>query len=158
MGICKDFWFEDFEKYLRLERDLGATFFFIPFKNRPGDKVQRPHANRRAAAYDVRQEGALLQSIMDMGHEVGVHGIDAWHNADKGREEHRRLTEITQKANLGVRMHWLCFDASSPQVLEQAGFQYDSTFGYNQTVGYRAGTTQVFRPKGTSTFSSCHCI
>jgi len=31
-------------------------------------------------------------------------------------------------------------------VLETAGAAYDSTIGYNETVGYRAGTTQVFKP------------
>ena len=149
LRICKDFWFEDFERFLRLERDLKATFFFIPFKNRPGDKVQRRHAERRAAAYDVNEERALLQNLMHMGHEVAVHGIDAWHSVEKGHQEHRRLAEATQRANLGVRIHWLCFDDSSPQILDEAGFQYDSTVGYNETVGYKAGTMQVFRPKGT---------
>jgi hypothetical protein len=44
-----------------------------------------------------------------------------------------------------VRMHWLYFDADSPRRLEAAGFDYDSTCGYNDAVGYRAGTSQVFR-------------
>jgi hypothetical protein len=30
--------------------------------------------------------------------------------------------------------------------LEEAGFAYDSTVGYNETVGYRAGTNQVYKP------------
>ena len=29
--------------------------------------------------------------------------------------------------------------------LEKAGFSYDSTVGYNETIGYRAGTAQVFK-------------
>src|SRR5207247_5194881 len=43
-------------------------------------------------------------------------------------------------------MHWLYADEHSPATLEKAGFAYDSTSGYNGTVGYRAGTTQVFKP------------
>ena len=43
-------------------------------------------------------------------------------------------------------MHWLYSDEKSPVVLEEAGFSYDSTVGYNETVGYRAGTSQVFKP------------
>ena len=46
-------------------------------------------------------------------------------------------------------MHWLFFDSESPRKLDEAGFFYDSTFGYNETVGYRAGSTQAFRPFGT---------
>ena len=34
--------------------------------------------------------------------------------------------------------------------LEEAGFSYDSTVGYNETVGYRAGTTQVYKPLETA--------
>ena len=147
MGICKDFWFEDFGKFADLERDLKATYFFIPFKNRPGENLPRRHPERRAA-YDVTEEKGLLQKLTGMGFETGVHGIDAWHNADKGREEHRRLAQTTGESRLGVRMHWLCFDASSPRILEEAGFDYDSTFGYNDAVGYRAGTSQVFLPIG----------
>jgi hypothetical protein len=30
--------------------------------------------------------------------------------------------------------------------LEDAGFSYDSTFGYNDAVGYRAGTAQAYKP------------
>jgi hypothetical protein len=43
-------------------------------------------------------------------------------------------------------MHWLYFDEESPRILDRAGFSYDSTFGYNDALGFRAGTTQVFSP------------
>jgi len=43
-------------------------------------------------------------------------------------------------------MHWLYFNESSPAILERAGFLYDSTVGYNETIGFRAGTTQGFKP------------
>jgi hypothetical protein len=45
-------------------------------------------------------------------------------------------------------MHWLYYDEKSPAVLESAEASYDSTIGYNETVGYRAGTTQVYKPLG----------
>jgi hypothetical protein len=47
-------------------------------------------------------------------------------------------------------MHWLYFDEQSPMTLERAGFDYDSTVGYNETVGYRAGTCQVYKPLNAS--------
>ena len=36
--------------------------------------------------------------------------------------------------------------------LEKAGFSYDSTVGYNETIGYRAGTAQVFKHPGRRSF------
>jgi hypothetical protein len=150
LGTRKDFWLEDFDRFLELERHLKATYFFIPFKGRPGEKVRRPHPTRRAAAYDVIHEAPLLKRLVDSGHEVGVHGIDAWHSAERGREELCRVASASGQSKLGTRMHWLCFDSSSPRILEQAGFQYDSTVGYNDTVGCRAGTFQAFRPPGAA--------
>ncbi len=47
-------------------------------------------------------------------------------------------------------MHWLFMSRQTPEVLAQAGFKYDSTCGYNEEVGFRAGTAQVFRPAGTA--------
>ena len=55
------------------------------------------------------------------------------------------LTSLTGRTTAGVRMHWLYFEPDSPRRLEAAGFDYDSTWGYNDAVGYRAGTSQVFR-------------
>ena len=48
-------------------------------------------------------------------------------------------------------MHWLYFDDLSPAILDEAGFSYDSTWGYNDAIGYRAGTSQVFQFPGTKT-------
>src|SRR5262249_42970877 len=84
------------------------------------------------------------------GHEVGLHGIDAWTDSARGSVELQEIRKLTGAVETGVRMHWLYFDQNSPIALEKAGASYDSTVGYNETVGYRAGTTQVYRPLGTT--------
>jgi hypothetical protein len=48
-------------------------------------------------------------------------------------------------------MHWLYFSENAPETLEAAGFDYDSTCGFNDAVGYKAGTSQSFRLPGTRT-------
>jgi hypothetical protein len=63
---------------------------------------------------------------------------------EKGKQELDRIVQVTGQDSIGVRMHWLCFDHNSPVVLEQAGFDYDATCGYNEMIGYKAGTVQVF--------------
>jgi peptidoglycan/xylan/chitin deacetylase (PgdA/CDA1 family) len=151
LGFCRDPWLEDFDRYLKIERDTKSTYFFIPFRNRPGENVDRPHATRRAAAYDIANEELLLRRLEDAGHEIGVHGIDAWHSTEAGREERRKVAELTGDPPRGIRMHWLCWDDSSARKVEQAGFAYDSTFGYNDTVGFRSGTLQAFQPPGATT-------
>jgi hypothetical protein len=48
--------------------------------------------------------------------------------------------------DIGVRMHWLYANEHSPVTLEKAGADYDSSIGYNEAVGYRAGTNQAYKP------------
>ncbi len=149
-GWAKDFW-EPFDWYLEVEEGLPATYFLIPFKRRAGEKVPGPHASRRATAYDIKDLPHETTMLLKKGCELGVHGLDAWHSADKGRSELNTISSVTGESNIGIRMHWLLCDANTPSVLEQAGYAYDSTFGYNETVGYRAGTGQVFRPLSAKT-------
>ena len=87
-----------------------------------------------------------FESCGTAGCEVGLHGIDAWIDSSRGSEELEEIRRLTGASKVGVRMHWLYYDRESPQALEQAGAAYDSTIGYNGTVGYRAGTTQVYKP------------
>ena len=150
LGWAKDFW-EPFEWYLQVERNLPATYYLIPFKHRPGDRVPGARGARRATAYDVTDLQHWTAALMKEGCELGVHGIDAWNDVEKGRDELERIAAVTGQPNVGVRMHWLLRDAHTPVVLERAGYAYDATAGYNETVGYRNGTTQVFRPLGAQT-------
>lgn len=149
-GWAKDFW-EPFEWYLQAEKGLSATYFLIPFKRFAGENVRDRHASRRASSYDITDVLPQTAVLRKQGCEIGVHGIDAWHNAERGREEMARTTAVTGEPNPGIRMHWLLADTNTASLLEQAGFAYDSTCGYNETAGYRAGTGQVFRPLSAQT-------
>jgi hypothetical protein len=150
LGWARDFW-SPFGWYLRVEKDLPATYFLIPFKRQSGEHVQGPHATRRATAYDVDDLHQWAAILRREGCELGVHGIDAWHSIEKGRAELKRVQQITGESAIGTRIHWLLCNSNSASVLEKSGYAYDSTAGYNETVGYRSGTTQVFRPLGTTT-------
>jgi hypothetical protein len=147
MGIVKDFWMP-FDRYREIEKDFHSTFFIIPFKNDPGLEHNDKTCTRRATRYDCSDIREEIKSLLLQGCEIGVHGIDAWRDAVKGRREFERIHEITGVFVSGIRMHWLYFKNQSPQILEEAGFRYDSTLGYNDAVGYRAGTVQVYRPIG----------
>jgi hypothetical protein len=149
MGLRKDFWLS-FENYLRIEKGLKSTYFFIPFKGRPGDKVTMPKPSFRATRYDIKDVQDWAKLLLKEGYEVGVHGIDSWHDQEKGRLELNEIAKTIGVKVTGIRMHWLCFDSNSPKMLEEAGFEYDSTFGYNDAVGFRAGTSQAFRFLGTN--------
>jgi hypothetical protein len=120
----------------------------IPRRDYAGRLSYDSAPSTRACRYSLDQLRPKLRKIISTGREVGVHGLDAWLDSVAGRDEHYRVSRSTGTTDLGVRMHWLFFNEDSPSVLEQAGFTYDSTVGYRETVGYRAGTMQAYRPPG----------
>lgn len=144
-GLAKDFWYQ-FDRYLEIEKGKPSTFFVIPFQGRPGRSKEGNAPQARASRSDVSHIEEKIPRLMSAGCEIGLHGIDAWIDSSTGREEACRISGFSGKHDLGVRMHWLYMNEESPTTLEQAGFCYDSTLGYNETVGYRAGTSQVFKP------------
>ena len=150
-GLAADFW-DPFRWYRAAEHGLPATYFLIPFKGRRGERVPGRRASRRAAAYDVAELRSSTARLVQARCEVAVHGIDAWHSVERARAERFRVWEAGAPDRPGMRVHWLLYDAATtPHVLEDAGFDYDSTLGYNDTVGFRNGTAQVFRPPGART-------
>ena len=151
LGLIEDFWLE-FDRYMEIEKGLGSTFFFIPFKNYPGTRNSQPAPKRRAAKYDLLTIKKEIRALIDNGCEVGLHGVDAWQGTEQARTELSRIQEVTRQPNAGVRMHWLYWADTSPKALEEAGLSYDSTFGYNDAVGFRAGTAQAFCPLGGESF------
>jgi hypothetical protein len=148
LGLVPDFW-RPFDDYAEVENGRRSTFFLVPFKGRPGASPDGSVDATRAVPYQVSEIRAELRTAAGRGAELAVHGINAWRDAAAGVAEMRELTSLTGQRTAGVRMHWLYFGADSPRQLETAGFAYDSTCGYNDAVGYRAGTSQAFRLPGT---------
>ena len=148
LGLARDFWHQ-FDHYVALENGLPSTFFVIPKKGETGLAAGGKRPSKRAASYDAADLRDILQRLQAAGKEVAVHGLNAWRDAVAGRDERERITGLVGGGAAGIRMHWLYFDANAPEKLEAAGYVYDSTVGYNHTVGYRAGTSQVFKPLNT---------
>jgi hypothetical protein len=146
IGLAKDPWCDFADRYLEIEKDIRSTFFVIPFKGYSGKSVDRRAAMLRAARYQAREIASTIQRLTTAGCEVGLHGIDAWVDSVQGRAELLEIQRLTGAAETGVRMHWLYYDNQSAAVLEKSGAAYDATIGYNETVGYRAGTMQVYKP------------
>lgn len=87
----------------------------------------------------------LLDLLKDQ--EVGLHG-----SPEAAFDVNVLLSELHRLQNAGFevkgyRSHYLCFDyQKSFKILEQAGIQYDSTLGYWESIGFRAGISFPFYP------------
>jgi len=149
LGLIEDFWVT-FKQYREIEREAASTFFFVPFKNRSGKSEKGTAPIIRAVKYDIAQLKPDIAQLIEEGCEIAVHGIDSWIDVEKGREELGKICALTRQSECGVRMHWLYFEVESPKKLEQAGYIFDSTSGYNEIIGYKTGTSQVYKPLGVN--------
>lgn len=141
-GLAKDPW-DLFEAWRTLEEQLRvkSTFYFLPRNGHAG--IRSPKI--RAGHYSI--DDILVEEFAASGWEVGVHGIDNWVDRASAASERRSLSKDA-RVKVGTRVHWLHFDEGTWQILDDAGYDYDSTFGYNEDVGFRAGTLQVYQPRG----------
>ncbi len=148
LGWASDPW-QPLRDYPALE-GRESTFFVIPFKGRPGCSPTGKVWKRRASPYGVDEIEREISEVARTGNEIAVHGLDAWRDAGAGKSERARVTRVLGREVSGLRMHWLYYDGESPTRWEEAGFRYDSSIGYNDAVGFRAGTSQVYRLPGTT--------
>lgn len=93
----------------------------------------------------------LLRRIHERGHEIGLHAsYVSFLSAERTRMEFEALKAVCRQAGLeqaawGVRQHYLRF--ANPQTWrnqESAGLEHDSTLGFAERIGFRAGTCREY--------------
>jgi hypothetical protein len=146
-GLRRDPW-HPIDDYAQTERPEESTFFVVPFSGHAGAGPDGVVHASRAVRYQASDVAAEVRAAVGQGSEIALHGIDAWRDSAAGVRECDAVSAAAGTVPAGVRMHWLYAAPDSPARLEAAGFSYDSTCGYNDAVGFRAGTGQVFRPFG----------
>jgi hypothetical protein len=124
---------------LQKEQQLGvkATWFLFgksDFKDSRQNYISDPNIHK-----------TLIDILGDQ--EVGLHGSqDSALNEDVLRSEMDSLMASGFKVT-GYRAHYLNFDyQKSFKILENAGILYDSTLGYWENIGFRAGISFPFFP------------
>lgn len=129
----------NFSEIMDLEEDFGAksSFYFIASKE---DPVR--------FRYDIEDLENRLGEISDRGWEAGLHGgYYSYDNFESLKSEKERLEKVLGKKVLGFRNHYLRFKTPETwELLADAGFSYDSTFGYSESVGFRNGMCHPFKP------------
>ena len=116
------------------EREGAEGFrssFYLLSSNYPLDKVR-----------------ATARRLHARGWEIGLHGDFGTHDSEaKMGKAVERLTKGIGIRPRGLREHYLRFDfGKSWRVMEGAGFDYDTTVGNNETLGFRLGLATPFHP------------
>ncbi|HYL41637.1 MAG TPA: polysaccharide deacetylase family protein, partial [Candidatus Binatus sp.] len=94
----------------------------------------------------------VLRRIRDRGHRVGLHGgYDSYRSASRLRDELARLVAACRRAGVEqadwpIRQHYLRFSYPETwRAQEAVGIHDDSTLGWADTVGLRAGTAHPYQ-------------
>src|SRR5690606_9579596 len=96
----------------------------------------------------IKEPKARAEIVKLLGErDVGLHGSpEAAYDMQALLEQKRNLEELGLEPK-GFRTHYLHFDyQASLNILEEAGFAYDSTLGYWESIGFRCGTSLPFYP------------
>ncbi|MBD3380383.1 MAG: hypothetical protein GF408_07990 [Candidatus Omnitrophica bacterium] len=91
----------------------------------------------------------MIREISRRGWKIGLHA--SW-GASRDIEEMKRqkesLEKVVGKEIVSVRQHFLAYDPDrTPGIQAEAGFNYDSTMGFNDNVGFRYGTCYPWEMK-----------
>ena len=134
----------NFKEIAELEESYGAcsSFYFLA-----------PEKGAREYAYALEEVLGEICTLRDGGWEVGLHGgCEAYMNPERLQAEKRRLEKILGRQVVGYRNHYLkCRVPETWELLEKAGFRYDTTLGYSDCVGFRNGMCHPFRPFNLNT-------
>lgn len=133
----------NFVEIMKLEEkyDAKSSFYFITAKE-----------DVRRFRYDVRDIKNELGVISDEGWEVGLHGgYYSYNDFSEIVKEKIKLENVLGQKIIGFRNHYLRFEVpDSWELLSKAGFKYDTTFGYEDMIGFRNGMCHPFRPYNLS--------
>lgn len=144
-----------------------GSHHFDPFYSFDWYMDQCERAGHRAAFYFIADHSAgaidgtyeideprilaLMRKLAGRGHEIGMHGsYNTYRDAAQIAHERGRLARACEAAGLdekplGNRQHYLRWDsAETPDHLEAAGFDYDTTGSFADRPGFRYGTCHPF--------------
>ncbi len=131
-------------------RGFKASYYFVPPDRASSHEYDPTYAwqDRVLFAGHRITVGGMMHGMARLGCDVGLHGGYLSHKdaAELAREK-RSVERAAEHAVTGGRQHFLRFDIRNTwDAQEQAGLRYDSTLGYNEAIGFRAGIAAPFRP------------
>lgn len=119
-------------------RGIGASYNFLA-----------RHVHRRDAFYGVQhaEVSKTMRWLEARGMEVGIHHSYTCLDAPDGLPQEMALFQSQGFSPRGGRQHWLRYtlDRLIPAA-ERAGLAYDTSIGYSENLGFRAGACFAFPP------------
>lgn len=94
-----------------------------------------------------RKIQAVIQWAREKGIEMGAHpGYYTYGSVERLREQFEYVRRAVGNTLIGGRQHYLRWSPETWEQWEECGFAYDSTVGYADRIGFRAGTCIPYKP------------
>jgi len=94
-----------------------------------------------------RKIQAVIRWARHNGIEMGAHpGYYTYHSREKLRDEFKEIQTAIEDRLIGGRQHYLRWSPKTWEDWEACGAAYDSTLGYADAIGFRAGTCIPYKP------------
>ncbi len=94
-----------------------------------------------------RKTQAVIRWARHNGIEMGAHpGYYTYHSREKLQEEFKDIQTAIGARLIGGRQHYLRWSPKTWEDWEACGAAYDSTLGYADSIGFRAGTCIPYKP------------
>ena len=118
--------------------DVHSSFYFLA----------SPSDDAFGRKYTLDEVEGDMKAVLDAGSEVGFHtGYYSYDNPNEILRQKRDMEAVLGSRVSGARNHFMRFRTPRTwHVLADAGFQYDSTYGYADVVGFRNGMAHPFLP------------
>jgi hypothetical protein len=138
-GTDPNWRFEQIAAEERRRGATGSTFYVIASHHDPHDG---------AAPDDYsRLRPRLVETLLGVGAEIGLHGSYAAADDPVRLAAEKQKLEALAGPISGHRYHYLRADPHRNLApLAAAGLRYDTTLGFPDAIGFRAGIARPFRP------------
>jgi len=142
-----DYWC--FDKIIKLEEKYNVRSQFN-FYGGQGGWQRTLKQMLLDPAYNVQQPklNQQLQRLHNGGWTIGLHqSYDAWDNANSMWYEKERVEQAVDIPVKVCRQHWLRFGWQKTwQAQQDAGFELDTTLGFNDRAGFRHSAALLHHP------------
>ena len=140
------YWCFDYWQKIEKDYNVRSTFYFyaatakkqglLPWIIDPSYNIKK---NMRVSL--------KIKQLVSEGFDIGLHGsfLSAV-DEDRLYQEKNLLEDVTNRQIRKVRQHWLHYVEDITPYLHEKYFDYDSTLGWNDRMGFRSGSASRYRP------------
>ncbi len=140
----------NFDTITNIEKQYGvkSTFFFLNESIR-FNLLSISNWQLSLGRYDISDPMIIeiIKGLDNDGWEIGLHGsYNSYNDESLLKKEKLLLEKILGHKVKGIRQHYLNWDKSTWKIQKKLGFDYDSTWGFTNNIGFKEDIITPFKP------------